>query len=226
MDDSRMQFLRGLNEIVFPTRCISCSSLGSALCLPCQSIWSYQPYFQRLARESGDKLLVSSSVIYSPTARRILLAAKESNIRAANKLVIQALENSLNEYILHQPHLSILGLIPIPSRPEANRLRGRDFLHVVTESLSIKHQIPVLPILGYSRRVKDQSRLNSKERWNNLVGSLVVRKDMSMQETKGLLLIDDLVTTGATLLAAEEALNQAGIRPLGAVTACVAQPLR
>ena len=45
-------------------------------------------------------------------------------------------------------------------------------------------------------------------------------------KVQGVLLVDDLVTTGATLLAAEKALNQAGILAIGAVTACVAQPLR
>jgi predicted amidophosphoribosyltransferase len=85
--------------------------------------------------------------------------------------------------------------------------------------------------LGYSKKVKDQSGLNSEERWNNLNDSLVVKgKSFSSQlpsgEAQGVLLVDDLVTTGATLLAAEKALNQAGIRAIGAVTACVAQPLR
>ncbi len=84
----------------------------------------------------------------------------------------------------------------------------------------------MLPILGYSRKVRDQSGLNSEERWNNLVDSLVVKGDVFKSEDKAVLLIDDLVTTGATLLAAEKALNRAGIRAIGAVTACVAQPLR
>ena len=84
----------------------------------------------------------------------------------------------------------------------------------------------MLPILGYSRKVRDQSGLNSEERWNNLVDSLVVKGDVFKSENKAVLLIDDLVTTGATLVAAEMALNQAGIRAIGAVTACVAQPLR
>jgi len=41
-----------------------------------------------------------------------------------------------------------------------------------------------------------------------------------------LLLIDDLVTTGATLLEAARALRYAGFEVKGAVTAAVAQPLR
>jgi predicted amidophosphoribosyltransferase len=189
-------------------------------------MWSYQTFSQKLSRESNEKLSVFSSISYSPIARDILLAAKESNVVHASALIIDALENTLQNFIEEHPGLPILGLVPIPSRPQANRLRGRDFMQIITQSLAKKFQIPMLPILGYSRKVKDQSGLNSEERRNNLTDSLVVRGNEFKSKNQAVLLVDDLVTTGATLLAAEKALNQAGIRAIGAVTACVAQPLR
>jgi predicted amidophosphoribosyltransferase len=226
-----MEFLRGFNEVLFPTRCISCSALGSSLCLSCSAIWAHQPYSQRLSRDSKSFLLVSSSVLYSPIASHILLAAKESNGRKSTNLIILALENSLQQLLVRDPHLQNFALVPIPSRPQAVRARGRDFLQVITQSLAVKFQIPMAPILGYSKNVRDQSGLNSEERWNNLNDSLVVKSKVltgtwPAGKVQGVLLVDDLVTTGATLLAAEKALNQAGIRAIGAVTACVAQPLR
>lgn len=189
-------------------------------------IWSHEIFSQKLSRESGPGLTVLSSVLYSPTARQILLAAKESSVVQAKILVIEALENTLHQFIKLHPNSTISGLIPIPSRPKAIRSRGQDFLQLITQDLAEQFHIPMLPILGYSRRVKDQSGLNSKERWNNLSDSLVVRINSPKSENLRVLLIDDLVTTGATLLSAEKALNQAGIRAIGAVTACVAQPLR
>ena len=222
-----MKFLRGINEVIFPTRCISCSTLGSSLCINCRLIWSHKPYFQNISHYSGEKLLVSSAVIYTPTASHILLSAKESNIDASNKLIALALEFATENLLLKESSFHLTALVPIPSRPQAIRSRGRDFLRVTTKILSEKFNLPILPILGYSREVKDQSRLNSEQRWNNLNGSLVVKvSDISKYSLTGVLLVDDLVTTGATLLAAEKALNQAGIRSIGAVTACVAQPLR
>lgn len=221
-----MEFLRGFNEVLFPTRCISCSVLGSWLCQSCSSIWSHQAFFQKLSRDSKSTLLVSSSILYSPIASHILLAAKESNVKKSTELVIVALEYAFQKLLLQEPNLQIFALVPIPSRPQAVRARGRDFLQVITQSLAEKFQIPVLPILGYSRKVKDQSGLSSDERWNNLNDSLVVKDRTLAGKVQGVLLVDDLVTTGATLLAAERALNQAGIRAIGAVTACVAQPLR
>ena len=221
-----MEFLRGFNEIIFPTRCISCSALGSPLCMHCSAIWCHQPNFQRLSRDSKSTLLVSSSVLYSPIASHILLAAKESNVKKSTELVALALEYSFQKLLLREPNLQVSALVPIPSRPQAVRARGRDFLQVITQSLAVKFEIPATPILGYSKKVKDQSGLNSEDRWNNLNDSLVVNDRTLAGKVQGVLLVDDLVTTGATLLAAEKALNQAGILAIGAVTACVAQPLR
>lgn len=226
-----MEFLSGFNEILFPTRCISCSILGSTLCSSCSSSWFHRAHFQKLSRNSKSSLLVSSSVLYSPIASHILLAAKESNVRKSTELVILALEHSLQNFLLQQPDIHIAALLPIPSRPQAVRARGRDFLQEMTQVLSVKFHIPIVSILGYSKKVKDQSGLNSEERWNNLNDSLVVRgKDFKGEfpvgQGQGVLLVDDLVTTGATLLAASKALNHAGIMAIGAVTACVAQPLR
>lgn len=226
-----MEIFKGFNEVIFPMRCISCSTLGPRLCLSCSSTWFHRAYSQNLSRDSKSPLLVSSSVLYSPIASHILLSAKESNVRQSTELVIFALEHSLQIFNLQKTNLHISALVPIPSRPKVVRARGRDFLQVLTQALSLKFHIPVLPILGYSRKVKDQSGLNSEERWNNLNDSLVVKSkaltvDCPTGKVSGVLLVDDLVTTGATLLAASEALNQAGIRAIGAVTACVAQPLR
>jgi len=40
------------------------------------------------------------------------------------------------------------------------------------------------------------------------------------------IIVDDLVTTGSTLNEAARALNAAGFRVLGAITACLAKPVR
>jgi predicted amidophosphoribosyltransferase len=72
--------------------------------------------------------------------------------------------------------------------------------------------------------VRDQSGLHLQERWNNLEGAFVVTN--KQQALGKALLIDDLVTTGATLVEAARAMRYAGIEVVGAVTAAIAQPLR
>ena len=115
-------------------------------------------------------------------------------------------------------------LIPIPSRKSAARQRGRQFIAEVSQGASIKHSIPLVSPLMHARKVRDQSGLHLQERWNNLEGAFVVEKEHGLRGN--VVLIDDLVTTGATLCEAARALRYAGIQVIGAVTAAVAQPLR
>ena len=115
-------------------------------------------------------------------------------------------------------------LVPIPSRATVVRKRGRQFINDMSQESSQRFQLPVIELLTHTRKVRDQSGLHLKERWNNLEGAFVVTK--KQQALGKALLIDDLVTTGATLSEAARALRYAGIEVVGAVTAAIAQPLR
>ena len=78
--------------------------------------------------------------------------------------------------------------------------------------------------------MQDQSALNSKQRLANLSGAFVVPSKVSSNKCDGnigaLILVDDLITTGATLAEAIRALRTAGFEVKGAVTGAIAKPLR
>ena len=79
--------------------------------------------------------------------------------------------------------------------------------------------------LQLSRKVLDQSGLHRDERATNLAGAFTLRSRVRGE----LILVDDVVTTGATLREATRAVNSQGFQVVGsvtAITACVAQPLR
>jgi predicted amidophosphoribosyltransferase len=81
--------------------------------------------------------------------------------------------------------------------------------------------------LQVSRRVLDQSGLTKIQRSENMQGAFSVKNGTYLRGD--VILIDDVVTTGATLREAARALNSQSSHPFGtvsAVTACVAQPLR
>jgi predicted amidophosphoribosyltransferase len=94
----------------------------------------------------------------------------------------------------------------------------------MAEESSQRFGLPVIELLTHTRNVRDQSGLHLNGRWNNWEGAFVVRN--SQPALGKALLIDDLVTTGATLVEAARALRYAGIEVVGAVTAAIAQPLR
>lgn len=175
-----------------------------------------------------DYFPVLSSIEYSSVASKVLLSAKESQIRAADDLIVSGLLNSLNFFT---SRFGAGTLVPIPSRKSATRKRGRDFLYEITSQLAKKSDLTCLPMLTHIRKVRDQSQLNLPARSINIAGAFSISEDFLSPDLAGnigpkIIVIDDLITSGATLGEAIRALRSAGFTVLGAVTSCTAQPLR
>ena len=168
---------------------------------------------------------VISAVEYSPIASRVLLRAKEANQEAADQLLVNALSHSLRYFL---KNFGFGDLVPIPSRRSATRKRGRDFMQEITELVAENESIKSLQILRHQRAVRDQSQLNSQQRSRNIAGAFSTFFNLAEVRDSGnigpLIIVDDLVTTGATLAEAIRALRTAGFPVLGAVTGAVANP--
>jgi predicted amidophosphoribosyltransferase len=163
-------------------------------------------------------------VIYSPTASRIILAAKENGLQGADDLLIDAIIHVLNKVQLDK---SFIRLVPVPSSKQSQRRRGRSFIVDLTDTISEKTGIAINDCLQLSRRVSDQSGLTRVQRITNMHGAFSLKPGAILRGDA--IVIDDVVTTGATLREAARALNSQGFHAFGsvcAVTACVAQPLR
>jgi predicted amidophosphoribosyltransferase len=165
---------------------------------------------------------VYSAVAYSLVAQKVLLGAKESALQDADRLILQALSHSLSYFY---SEIGIADLVPIPSRKVNTRKRGRDFILEQTKALSQSPRVQVRAILSHSRKVKDQTTLNSRSRELNLSQAMSCANQEDSSNIP-VIIIDDLVTSGATLREAGRALHGAGYTVTGAVTACVAKPLR
>lgn len=207
--------LAPLKDLIFPSRCFGCNNLGIDLCTKCRRFWNSHLYHQYI---SG--LNIYSSIKYSPVAKSILLSAKESSIRKADDLMIAALVDLVRR--LPDSLLRDATLLPIPGSKRAIRKRGRDFIRVITIEVSKRTGIPVSSGLQINRKLLDQSRLSAIDRNRNISGAF----EFNGPKIKGeIFLVDDLVTTGSTLLEAKRALNTQGIPVNRAITACMAQTL-
>ena len=206
-----------VTQLLFPSRCFGCQKIGPSICSECRSSW--HPHYYRT---KVDGLTVHSSLLYTPTASKIILAAKESGLKRADELVINAIVLALQRSKLD---LTLSRLVPIPSSKSSQRRRGRSFIVDLVHQISLRTGIEVVDCLQLSRRVLDQSGLHRQERSTNLAGAFRVSSHVRGE----LILVDDVVTTGATLREAFRAVNSQGFHAVGsvsAVTACVAQPLR
>ena len=212
-----MKVISELSQLLFPSRCFGCQRLGPTICSGCRSSW--HPHYYRT---KFDSLTVHSSLLYTPTASKIIVAAKESGLRGADELIINAVIHALERSKLD---LTFTRLVPVPSSKSSQRRRGRSFMVDLVHQISQRTGIQILDCLELSRRVLDQSGLHRDERATNLAGAFRVTSQVRGE----LILVDDVVTTGATLREAYRAVKSQGLESVGsvcAVTACVAQPLR
>jgi predicted amidophosphoribosyltransferase len=202
---------------LFPPRCLGCRSLNVGLCSQCVLVWKESSF-----QTSINATSVFSSVPYTSVATNILIAAKEDGIEEADDLLVEMLRYSLFRAVAALETHPIL--VPIPSTSRAVRRRGRNFLVEIAGRVGKLEYFPVRNLLRHNRIVQDQSMLNARARCGNLSGALSVMSLLG--KGADVLLIDDLVTTGATLNEAERVLTIAGFTVRGAITACVALPLR
>lgn len=193
--------------------------MGISICTNCRREWIPHYYKTHI-----NLLSVHSAIMYTPTASKIILAAKENGLQGADDLLIAAIVHVLSKARLDSGYFT---LVPVPSSKRSQRRRGRSFVVDLTKAISKHTGIAVNDCLQVSRRVSDQSGLTRIQRSSNMHGAFSVKPGAILRGDA--IVIDDVVTTGATLREAARALNSQGFHAFGsvsAVTACVAQPLR
>jgi len=201
--------------LLFPTRCFGCRELDYSICSKCRKLWNPHLYQSRVF-----DLSVYSAIAYSPVAKNILLAAKEQSIKSADQLVRNAMKTAIHEVFKKYPSCA---LVPIPSGRSANRRRGRDFINEMAISVARDFGVAVLPLLEHQRVIRDQSKLNISSRRENLAMALSIKAEFHGNYLgEKVVILDDLVTTGATINEANRALTKAGFAVQAAATACVA----
>ena len=210
-----MHFFSDLKYLLFPTRCFGCRELGYSICSRCRQQWNPHLYQSSIA-----KLAIYSAIPYTPIAKNILLAAKEQGVKSADQLVCNAVTVSIHELFKRYPGCA---LVPIPSSASSNRRRGRDFINEMANSVAKDFGVAVLPLLEHQRNIQDQSKLNASNRHQNLAMALSIKPQFRGKYLgEKVVILDDLVTTGATIGEANRALTRGGFKVQAAATACVA----
>lgn len=211
--------LKPIKELLFPVHCFGCGVLGIEICSVCRRYWNPHFYIQNI-----EGMQIYSAIRYSPIAKAVVINAKENSIKIADELIINALHICLKRLPTSVLRRAIL--IPVPGSRRAIRKRGRDFILEITNELSLRSGIPVVTGMKIKRNLLDQSRLSAVDRKRNIHGNFAFSYAAGFSEIKGeLILVDDLVTTGATLLEARRALQEQGLVVNRAITACMAQSL-
>jgi len=207
----------GLRSLVFPSICVMCESYAADICDQCNLQWSKPTHLLRF-----DDVPTSSVVAYSTQVSSVVLKAKEDGNRVARRLIAETMYRSIDLIVEKSPQLPLL-IVPIPSSRRAIRQRGESFLHpIMNNVIDIAHRNSRnwawKEILMHKKRVRDQAGLNSRERTLNVRGVFAVRDEVVAD--RPIIVVDDVITTGATLRNAISALNERKMTVLGASTAC------
>lgn len=96
-------------------------------------------------------------------------------------------------------------LLPVPMHPSAERRRGYNQAVLLAEEVGRRLGLPVVHPLRKIRDTKEQNRLHKAERAENLIGAFALNKESEIRG-KRILVLDDFVTTGATMREVTEAL--------------------
>jgi ComF family protein len=108
-------------------------------------------------------------------------------------------------------------LVPVPLHAVRLRKRGYNQADLLAEAVAMAWpRTRTSSLLERTRATPSQTRLQREERKRNMRGAFVCRRPMPPQDP--FVLIDDVLTTGATLAACAEALRAGGARRISAFT--------
>jgi predicted amidophosphoribosyltransferase len=207
-----------LKDLLFPRFCISCEKYGDYICLRCEAAWLAKP--RKTKVEGIDHYFIEN---YNEYSSRVILAAKEIGNKLAVDLLANSIARSIKFAVLENEFKGQINLVSIPSQKNVIRNRGRDHISDLTLQVIIRlsrmgFKAKYFPILSVAKKSKDQSTLNSQERFKNMQNAFIVNNSLNSQD--GIFLVDDLITTGASIREGVRAMGEAKITVNGIITAC------
>ena len=113
-------------------------------------------------------------------------------------------------------------LVPVPVHPARKRQRGYNQAEELAVRLGKLTGIPVCTqALVRIKKTAPQKELTAGERLKNLEKAFAVRKEFLPPGTDGVILVDDIYTTGSTAEACSRVLKSAGVRRVYVLSVCI-----
>jgi ComF family protein len=196
-------------DIVFPRYCVGCGTEGSLLCPPCwQKIHHSRPAKWPTYKELGTLTALGA---FKGSLREAIHSLKFSSVKTLAEPIARELATLCREKRMPKGII-----IPIPLSRARARIRGYNQSALVAKKLAFLLGWYYLEALERQRHTLSQADLKRTERLKNVQGAFICRYNFSKNRLP-LYLLDDVITTGATLHSATQALKQSGackVRPI------------
>ncbi|TSD97340.1 ComF family protein [Skermania sp. ID1734] len=208
--------MRTLLDLILPLECGGCGAPGIRICANCLAALTVPPVIVR-PRVDVDAACWAIGP-YSGPLRQAVIAAKEQGRRdLAGPLgagLAHAVDWLRTAGELDPPQLAPLVFVPAPTRARAARRRGGDPVARMAQSAvdrTTDGGCTVTRLLRLGWGVRDSVGLSAAQRTANLAGRVGVRGDIPRRKDTNVVLVDDVLTTGATAAASVRALAVAGV---------------
>lgn len=226
-------FLRPLYQFIYPPACLACETHldedEEKICSVCWSSLRKLSADDSLYQEKLSQLTLGgyisglASVFHfekDGTLQNLIHQLKYQEMPSIGfelgKLVAESLQPMLG-------HVSIAGVIPVPLHPTKERERGYNQSEFIAKGISKVTGLKGFPhLLKRTRHTKTQTQLNSQERKENVADAFEVNSHyVSRISHASFLLVDDIITTGATIQECAKVLKDGGAEKIYAASIAV-----
>jgi predicted amidophosphoribosyltransferase len=218
--------LAALLDLLLPVSCAGCGVGGAVVCDRCRS-WLVGRVARRDPSPAPPGLPpVHAAARYADPVRALVVRHKERAAFGLTAVLAAALADAVVAAVGASSSQVRAGprpvlLVPVPSQRATARSRGHDATGRLARRAawsSRRRGVPAVaaPVLTHRRSVADQAGLGAAERHANLAGALTVPVTAAPRVAgRAVVVVDDVVTTGATAAEASRALRAAGAIVLG-----------
>ena len=209
-----MKLVSAVLDLLYPPKCIFCQKLLPRgvrdWCTPCEKSLPYCD----TTREGQFFGRCAAPLEYRGAAREAVLRFKFTGLACYAPALARMMADCIAFARLAQPEL--VTWVPVSRR--RRRRRGYDQAELLAQELGRRLDVPVAGLLVKTVENKTQSSLRAPERRANVLGVYQARQPEAIAGRR-ILLIDDIITTGATLEECSRVLLSAGARAVDCATA-------
>ena len=200
----------------FPARCLLCDTVipaGETFCRDCVKKLPEKPFSRRLALPGAgaEGFPVFSSLSYEggyrQTIYRFKFRGQKDLAKPMGRLIAETARTT---------GISFDAVTWVPMTAQKRKQRDYDQSELLAKAAAMELELPCLPLLKKVRENQTQHELSAKQRWLNVKNAYRAENEV---QGKVLLLVDDIVTTGATIGECAKVLYGAGAKAVVGVCA-------